>query len=436
MRKIQKRNFINRIFGNQRPQNSQQLITVQMLNSYNSRITNYNNDLYDDDTVRACIDTIARHFAKMQPVHRMKGNTVNDNLNILLNYRPNPDMSTYDFLYKVATCYEMDNNAYIYIKRDNIGNVIALYPFSYSQTELKKDKYDQLYLEFTFSTGQKITASVDNVVVLRKHFYKSDFFGESNRTPLYPIINLLHTINEGIINAVKSSAFIRGILKATGMLQDEDVKANRDLFKDQFLSAQNNGGIIVTDGTSEYTPIESKPQMVDDKQMALVKDKIYSYFGISESIIKGTYSENEWQAFYEGVLESLAIQLSQELTAKLFTSREIGFGNEIIFVTDRISYMSTASKISMINAVKDLGIITKGTLCDILNIERPSDADTIMQSLNYIDISIANQYQLQSQQDKLTGLNNSAKGGETDNEENSGSKGNPDESNSDQSSGE
>ena len=396
-----------------------------MLNSYYSRIYNYGGSLYDNAVVRACVDTIARYFGKMQMVHRLKGVTVYDNLNTLLSLRPNPDMSSYDFLYKTATCYEMDNNAYIYIQRDDMGNVTALYPFSYSQAELKENKTGDMFLEFTFKTGKKVSAPVNDVIVLRKHMYENDFFGETNSRPLFPLVNLLHVISEGIVNVCKSSAFIRGILKITGVVQrPEDIKEKQNLFKDEFLSTQNNGGIVITDSGMEYVPIDSKPMYINDKQTALVNQSVYSYFGLNEKIINGTYSEEEFQAFYEGVLEPLALKLAQELSYKLFSQRQIGFGNEIVLVGDKLSYMSMKSKVDMISSVKDLGILTGNEIADILNIERPPDGDKILQSLNYIDKSIANQYQL-----------NAAKGGDAIDDEEDNSEGNSDESDPDQSSG-
>ena len=422
--------MFKRIFGKQndnKPQNdTQQLTSVQMLNGYNNRICNYNDELYNNATVRNCVDTIARYFAKMQPEHRLKGKRVNDNLDKLLSLRPNPDMSTYTFLYKVATCYEMDNNAYIYVERDNIGNAIALWPFSYAQAELKENTQGDLFLIFTFANGKKVTASTQDVIILRKNIYKNDFFSETNTRPLYPIVNTLYAIIQGLINAVKSSAFVRGIYKVTGHLQPDDVKKQRDNFKNQFFGIQNNDGIIVMGSDGDYTPIDSKPILVDDKNTKLIQEQIYRYFGVNEDIINGNYTENEFQAFFEGTLEPIAIQLTQEMNAKLFSTNEINFGNEIVLVSDKLSYMSINSKIEMINSVKDLGVLTKGTIADILNIERPADSDKILQSLNYVDSNIANQYQL-SAADKKNKLINTLMGGDNDNEKNKDNKGNKDD---------
>jgi len=426
--------MFNRIFGNKK-QVPKQLTAVQMLNTYNNRISNYSGDLYNNATIRTCVDTISRYFAKMQPEHRLKGKRVHDSLDNLLSLRPNSDMSAYTFLYKLCTCYYMDNNAYIYIQRDSMGNVTALWPFSYSQAELKENKYGDLYLTFTFANGRQITALTDDVIVLRRNIYKNDFFSETNTTPLYPIVNVLHTIAEGIINVVKSSAFIRGIYKVIGSLQPEDVKKNRDNFTSQFFDTQNNGGIIVMDSKGDYTPIDSKPVMIDDKNSKLANEQVYTYFGLNEDIIKGTYDENKFQAFYEGVLEPLSLQLSQELNAKLFSQRELSFGNEIVLVSDKLSYMSMTSKVNMINSVKDLGVLTKGMIADILNLESPPDADKILQSLNYVDSNIANQYQLSAANQKNK-LINSLMGGDNQNDENENTKGNTNDTSTNTDSGE
>lgn len=397
MQKIKVRNFFNKMFGG----NSNQVnpngkyIDVQMLTSYNNQIYNYSNSLYDDETVRAVVDCIAKHFAKMKPTHQLKGVEVNSKLNKLFSNRPNSDMSTYDFLYKVVTSLYMQNNAYIYIKWDALGNIEALYPILYSQAKLKQDSINNYYLEFTFARGQKAIANTNDIIVLRKNFYENDFFGNDNYTPIYSAVNKMHILDEGLTNAIKNSGIIRGIAKMVGMPHlPEDIKAKQDMFSKQFHNTQNSGGIIVSDETFDYKEIESKPIIADDKNYTIVADKIYHLFGINKNIVIGKYTEDEWQAFYESILEPLAIQWSQEFTTKLFTSRELEVGNEVMFIANRLAHMNTKSKIDVVTTIKELGIASKGTIAEILNLPIPPDKDEILQSLNYINSKIANEYQL------------------------------------------
>lgn len=395
MQKISKRNFFEKLFGNNEKINLSKYVDVQMLTSYNNQIYNYSNSLYDDETVRTIVDCIAKHFAKMKPTHQLKGKEVNSKINKLLSSRPNEDMSTYDFLYKVITSLYMQNNAYIYIKWDSVGNIEGLYPVLYSQAKLKQDNLNNYYLEFTFTRGRKTTVSTNDLIVLRRNYYENDFFGNDNFKPLYSAVNKMHILDEGLTNAIKNSGIIRGIAKMTGMQQlPEDIEKKQKMFSTQFHNTQNSGGIIITDDTFDYMPLEAKPVIADDKNHTIVADKIYHLFGINKNIIIGKYIEDEWQAFYESILEPLAIQWSQEFTNKLFTSRELEVGNEIVFIANRLAHMNIKSKVDIIKTVKELGIISKGAIAEILNLPVPPDKDEILQSLNFVNSKIANQYQL------------------------------------------
>lgn len=392
-----KRNFFNSIFGKKINEQPKQLTSVQMLNSMNSTIYNYSGSLYDCDTVRASIDAVARHFAKMGIEHRLKNTTVNSSLNRLLKYRPNFAMNSYDFLYKTVTQLYLYSTAFVYIERDDLGTVLSLYPIDFGKAELKQDAQGTYYLNFQFYNGRNITVNCDDTIVLRRFFGVNDFYGEGNYNALYPSINLLSVINSGTINAVKSSAYIRGILSLEGMFSEDDKSKKRTAFMDEYMTAQNFGGIAVTDDTAKYQTIESKPILVDDASANSAKKKIYDYFGISEKIVTGTFSEDDYNSFFESVLEPLSIQWSLEFTSKIFSQRELDFGNEIAFISDRLSYMSVNSKVRMFTALKELGIINKESTANIFNLPIPPDKDTYLQSLNYVDTKIVNEYQLGEQ---------------------------------------
>lgn len=97
-----------------------------------------------------------------------------------------------------------------------------------------------------------------------------------------------------------------------------------------YLSMENNGGIVTSDVMADYIPLNVNNVQIDTSQLEVVKKKIYDYLGINENIINGNYDETQWQAFYESTIEPFAIQLSSELTEKIFSEREQAFSNRII----------------------------------------------------------------------------------------------------------
>lgn len=397
------------IFGKERPQESNKTM-LKMLNGFSPTFSSFSGEAYDSDVVRSAVDAIARNAGKLKPRHirRIEGSIQhpNSSLERLLQLRPNPYMDAYTFYYKVVTQLYMQNNAFIYIAWDPSGSVKGFYPVLASQVEFLESA-GEIFCKFRFMGGQMVTLPYSEIIHLRRFFYKNDLYGETSDRALNPTLELLNTTNQGIANAVKSSAFLRGLLKFTQMLKPEDMKKQRDYFVQDYLDITNNGGIAATDVKADYIPLNSDPKMVDAKQMETIEKKVYKYFNVNEAIVTSNYNETQWSAFYESVIEPLAIQMSLEFTAKLFTDREKGHGNEIIFEANRLQYASTRTKIELIRTVTPLGLLTLNESREIFNLGPVEDGDKRIMSLNFVDADKANQYQLGKEGDEENDDNDS-----------------------------
>jgi HK97 family phage portal protein len=392
---VQKRSLFDLIFGKAEPP-SRNYTQLKTLNGY-TPIFSTIGDAYDSDVVRTAVDTIARHAAKLKPKHvRYKENgtqTPHSRMERLLAHRPNPYMDAYSFFYKVVTQLYMANNSFIYVDKDPLGTVRALYPLNASTTELLQSEAN-VYVRFTFMGGQKATLPYEELIHLRRFFNRNDLYGESSSEVLYPTLQLIQTTNDGIVNAIKSSAYLRGILKFTSMLKPDDMKKQRNDFIKDYLDITNNGGVAATDAKADYEPIQNDPKMIDAKQMELIENKVFNFFNVSKAIITSDYKEDQWNAFYSSVLEPLAIQMSLEFTAKLFTPNEINHGNEIIFSANRLTYAANTTKVNMARELLPLGVFTINEIREIFELEPVEGGDKRIQTLNVVDATKANEYQL------------------------------------------
>ena len=138
-----------------------------------------------------------------------------------------------------------------------------------------------------------------------------------------------------------------------------------------------------------YTPIENKPVILDADQAREVKSKIYNYLGITEPIVNSSYTEDQYSAFYESTIEPIATALSQEFTAKLFNSRELAYGNSILFESGRLQFTSNATKVQLIKELMPMGLLTINQALEILNLPSVTDGDKRLQALNMIDAAQA-----------------------------------------------
>ena len=111
-------------------------------------------------------------------------------------------------------------------------------------------------------------------------------------------------------------------MKYTQALSPSKLKEAKEEFMNNYLTMANNGGVIPVDTSMEYQPLNVSDVQIDTSQVDAVKQKIYDYLGINQSIVTGNYNEDQWQAFFESIVEPFAIQISSELTEKIFSERE------------------------------------------------------------------------------------------------------------------
>jgi hypothetical protein len=82
-----------------------------------------------------------------------------------------------------------------------------------------------------------------------------------------------------------------------------------------------------------------------------------------------------------------------EFTSKLFTEREIGFGNQIIFESSRLQYANATTKSNLITNLMGLAVLSVNEAREILNLAPVEGGDVRYQSLNFVDATKAAEYQ-------------------------------------------
>lgn len=387
-----KRSLFSKIFGNDKsttnPPTSEQLEIVE---GQKAVFTQYKGDFYNDPDVLACVDAIARNGAKMHPRHirnyyskeedREKLEVVKDNIYKLLAKQPNEIQNAYKFYYQIITNLELYNNAIIYKQTDENLKITGLYPLDFTEVKLYEYK-DKIFVKFKFGRSKERFVPYSDCIHLTRFVGQDGLFGGST-IPIRKVLDIKHILDEGIINAIKTTQSIKGVIKSTkAMLKPEDVKKMRDQFVQDFIDSRGNkSGIGGLDATTDFTPVKIEPTTASDSQMKSIDNKILNYFGVSENIIQSNYSEDEWNAFYESVLEPIGLQMSLEFTNKLFTPTEKNFGNEILFESNRLQYASNKTKIELIRYASN--ILTINEQREVFNLSPIDNGDVFMIDQNH-----------------------------------------------------
>jgi HK97 family phage portal protein len=380
--------------------------TFQLLGNTNTYFTPFGSNISKSDVVKICIDRVASQCAKLKPryIKTETDKTVTEKqgrLSFLLKHRPNTLMTPYDFVYKVITLLLLNDNAFVYPMFDSVnGGLKALYPLRPNLVEALVDNADAFYIKFYFEDGRDFTLPYENVIHLRKYFASNDLFGGSGASGDHEAILKTITINEnvlqGIENAVRSSMQIKGIIKMNGMLSETDKKKQRELFDIALNDSITTKGsaIIPIDLKSEYVPLTVDPKLIDKETLEFLQSKILDYFGVSAPIFANKYSEEDFNSFYESTIEPLAIQMSEAFSLGLLTENELMRGEEIIFFSERLQYASWNTKVTAIEKLMSLGIMTLNESRGLLGLEPIEGGNKRLQSLNFVDADKANKYQV------------------------------------------
>ena len=368
-------------------------------------------NLRENAVVAGIANAIATNVAKLSPQVIRKdarGITVkNDRLSRLLNIRPCPEASTFDFLYRLTADAVFTSNGFAVIfYNDDFTEVLRIQPVTVRSHQIFEDEAGNIFFRFVWDyDGLEYTVPYQFVIHLKARYNKKRFLGTSPDCDLKNTVELLETTYDGIKNVIRNSASLRGYLKYNNFIDDEELKEKVRDFQRAYMSAENEGGIAGLDNELEFKEITQQPRPIPTAQVAFFRDDICRYYNINEKILTGAYSEADWNSFYEAVIEPIAIQLSLEFTFKLFTERERGFGNKIIFTANRLQHATLQTRAAIGKDMFDRGAITINQYLELMYYPPIEGGDVRMVSLNYVKVDDQSLYQ--------TGKDDGAAGGET-----------------------
>lgn len=395
---------------------------AKLLDGYSPIFSQFGTNVYASDVVQMCIDVIATECSKLLPKHIRTDNNgmqvnVKSNLNRLFKFAPNELMTTRDFIEKIIWLLFMNYNAFIYpsfeLKYDASNNPYrdykAFYPLNPTAVTFLQDETSRMFVEMRFASGDTFTLAYSEVIHLRKKFSMNDIMGggitgQPDNAALLKVLAINDTVLQGLEKAIKTSLSIRGILKINTMLDDEKQKAERERFETAIASGST--GILPLDLKGDYTPITVDPKLIDKDTLEFLQSKVLNWYGVSVPILSGNFTDEQYQAFYEKSLEPLIISLGQAFSKTVFSQRELDVGNEIAFYPQKLLFTNTKNKIAVADILGNRGSLTNNELLELFGYPPYEGGNQRYMSLNYIDVSLANEYQL-----KRAGMRNTTQGG-------------------------
>lgn len=339
--------------------------SFKMLNGYEPRFTSWGGNLYESELIRSAINARAVHISKLK--FESVG-SARPALQNKLAKAPNQFQTWSQFLYRLSTVLDVHNTAFIIPIYDKFGEPSGI--FCPLPANVEVIQYNDVpYLRYDFRWGERAAIELEYCGILTKFQYKNDLMGENNHA-LFPTMDLIHVQNEGIQEAVKSSAHYRFYASVNNFTKADDLKNERLRFSEENFSREAEGGglLLFPNTYTNINQVKSQPYTVAADEMKLIEKNVYQYFMVNEDILQNKAYGDAWSAFYEGAIEPFAVQFSEVMTKMLFTLREQSQGNEIMLTANRLQYMSNADKLNVSSQLLDRGIMSINDVREIWNL--------------------------------------------------------------------
>lgn len=382
---------------------------AQTLNGYAPVFSQFGTNIYASDVVQQAIKCIVDEMKKLNPAHiRYNGNDpvpVNDDIQTVLN-NPNPLMTTSEFLEKILWLLLLNYNAFVlptyYIWEDEKGiqkrKYSGLYPLKPTQVDFIEDGSGRMYVKMRFENNFETTVPYDDLIHIKYNYSVNEYMGgdasgQPDHTALLKTLELNDTLLKGIAKAMNSSYAVNGVVKYNTMLDDGKIEAALKELERKLNNSES--GFLPLDLKAEYTPLQHKIKLVDEETLKFIDEKILRNWGVPLSILTGDYTKSQYEAFYQKTLEPLIISISQAFTKKLFTDRERSFGNRIELYPKDLIFMTVEQTLEMVNLLSNTGSIYENEKRVAFGLRPlPELEGKRYMSLNWVDMDIANQYQV------------------------------------------
>ena len=378
---------------------------AQMLNGSIPVFAQFGTNIYASDVVQQAVNCIVLEMKKLNPQHIREIEhditpVVSEIQRVLQN--PNELMTTSEFIEKIMWLTMLNYNCFvipIYEKEKLTG----LYPVKPLRVDFLQDVSGIFYIKMVFENGYETTIPYKNVIHIRYKYSVNEFMGgnesgQPDNDALLKTLELNNTLLQGVAKAMKSSFSVNAVVKYNTMMDSDKTEKNVKELESKLKKGES--GILPMDIKGEYVPIKRDIKLVDDDTLKFIDSKILRQFGVSLPILTGDYTKDQYEAFYQKTLEPLIISISQAFTKALFGNQK-NYGNKIAFYSKELMFMSVSQKLEMVRVLGDSGSLYENEKRIAFGLRPlPELAGVRKQSLNYVDVEIANQYQLQNQKQK------------------------------------
>lgn len=321
---------------------------------------------------------------------------VNNDISYIFDTAPNNNMTPYIFWRTVTAQKETYGNAYVYIKRNNIGEVVELNILDPSKVGIYLDESGEVY----YKPYNDKDIYLHNLDIL--HFssiyvsgYKGISFLECLRTQLNFKENVIKMNSEQMEKSIKAGA----TLKLPSNLSMDRMKEYKEQFEKSY--SQGFNGLIVLDSGMIFEQIkydvndlkQSDINKITAKEVSSVSGLPLFMLGEGEG---SRYVNMEHQTidFIQNCIAPDVVLIEQELNRKLLSEQQIKEGYYFKFNINALMRSDMSSRSKFYREMVSMGAMTLNEVRSLEDLESYGEiGERPVISLNYSYLDTLDKHQ-------------------------------------------
>jgi HK97 family phage portal protein len=291
--------------------------------------------------VYACVRILAESIASL-PLHVYeykdggKRRVPEHPLYYLLHDAPNDEMTSFNFRECMMAHLLLRGNAYAYIRRNRLGDVVGLYPLRPERITVERNDAGEIVYRYTASAGElpNMPQNSTQIILPKREVLHIPALGFDGIIGYSPIAMARNAIGVALACEEFGAKFFENGARPSGILKVPTVLKDPQKLSDSWQSAyggKNSGKIAVLEQGVEYQQISIPPndaQFLDTRKFQL--NEIARIFRVPPHMLadldKATFSNIEHLSleFVKFSLTPWIIRWEQALAKALFRTNERG----------------------------------------------------------------------------------------------------------------
>lgn len=311
--------------------------------------------LHGDYTLRnsellfAAVSRISNSLSAM-PVQLYKGSTpLNNDLNDIISFSPNPNMTSCQFFKTMEACRDTSGNAYALKILNGKGTLERIDVIDPARVRpVLEEKSHELWYKITPEKGTEFY--VHNYYVIHVPFISTNgYSGVNPVSVLYDTLNYADNIQSFNVRMIEQGVNAAIVLEAPANLGETQKKEMVESFMSTYRETSGNILLLesgVTAKSMNLSPVDSKLFEVEK----ITRSKVAMVYNIPPHML-GDYSDTSYTSQEQQMLEFLMLTMlpivtayEQELNRKLLTRTQRKKGYHFKFDMDAILRADAATQ--------------------------------------------------------------------------------------------